>query len=46
MVGGVGDVCGADVLADLFEMQALLRLANEVGYFSPDLKASDGFVAD
>jgi hypothetical protein len=26
-------------------MQGLLRLANEVGYLSPDLKASDGFVA-
>ena len=46
VVGGVGSVGGADVLADLFEMQGLLRLADKVGYLSPDLAASDGGVGD
>lgn len=46
VVGGVGSVGGAYVLADLLEMQGMFRLANEVGYLSPDLAASDGFVGN
>ena len=46
VVGGVGSVGGADVLADLFEMQGLIRLADEVGNLAPDLAASDGGVGN
>jgi hypothetical protein len=42
----VGCVGGADVLADLFEMQGLFRLADKVSYLSPDLAASDGGVSN
>lgn len=46
VIGGVGGVDATNVLADLFEMQGLLRLTNEVGYLTPDLAASDGDVSN
>lgn len=46
MVRRVTGVFGADVIAEVFEVQGRFGLVDEVGDLSPDLSSANGFVRD